>query len=191
MKNVAFLLPVLLSLSGPIKAAPPVLSPGPKAGGAVVEKDGVVFEIVVPQREWAVPEAKDRTAGPKLDLKLRITNKTGEPLRFNAYDTALPELLTPEGKPVHRWEGDEANSIHIPATEADYPLVMPGKSVTLPLQADLFRIIMGNQPMLMFRWYYTSGACRWPTTVTPARSPSTTTSSTSWTTSGCWGRTST
>ena len=102
------------------------------------EKDGVVFEIVLPERAWTIPENKPGSSSAFLKLGLRITNKTDRPLRFNGYDTLSPELLTPDGREAHRWEGPQATERHRQSQERDFPLVMPGQSTTLSLQADLF-----------------------------------------------------
>ena len=121
------------------------------------EKDGVLFEIVVPERTWTIPENKPGASSAFLKLGLQITNKTDKPLRFNGFDTLVPELVTSDGKEAHRWEGPQATLRHRQAQERDFPLVLPGKSVTLPLQADLFWPTL-EERTLMFRWWHASGS---------------------------------
>ena len=156
MKRIAFVVPLLLVTSGFVQANPPAKQPTAKNEGLAVEKDGVVFEIVVPEQDWSIPENKPGSSSAYLKLDLQITNKTDKPLRFNGYDTLCPELVTLDGKEVHRWDGPQATRRHRQPNENDFPLVEPGKSVTLPLQADLFWPTLEDRT-LMFRWWHASG----------------------------------
>ncbi len=131
---------------------------GTKDEDLAVDKDGVVFEIVLPERVWSIPENKPGSSSAFLKLGLRITNKTGKPLRFNGYDTLWPELVTPDGNEVHRWEGPQGTKRHRQPQEGDYPLVEPGKSATIPLQVDLFWPTWDEHRVLMFRWWHASGS---------------------------------
>ena len=128
-----------------------------KDEGLAVKKDGVVFEIVLPERDWSIPENKPGSSSAFIKLGLQITNKTDKPLRFNGYDTICPEMVTPDAKEVHRWEGPQGTLRHRQPQEIDYPLVEPGKSATLSLQSDLFWPTL-EQRTLMFRWWHASGS---------------------------------
>jgi RNA polymerase sigma factor (sigma-70 family) len=106
----------------------------PKEKPVVVEKDGVAFELVVPERTWVIPDNKP---GQKTHIKLglRITNKTDKPQRFNGYDALFPEMTGRGGKALRREGGEVLRSR--PPREADFPLVLPGQSVTFDLDAAL------------------------------------------------------
>jgi RNA polymerase sigma factor (sigma-70 family) len=100
---------------------------------ATAEKDGIVFELVLPDRAWTVPEDKPGNKSP-VTFGLRVTNKTEKPLRFSTFDTRFPEMTGPDGKALHlEWERRRSRA----PTEADCPLIGPGKSVTLPIDAAL------------------------------------------------------
>ena len=124
--------------------------------GLAVEKDAVVFEIVLPERVWLIPENKPGSSSP-IHLGLRVTNKSDKSLRFSGFDTLMPEILMPDGKEAHRWEGPQATKRHRRPQEIDFPLVMPGKSVTLSIRTDLFWPTLEDRT-LMFRWWHASGS---------------------------------
>jgi uncharacterized protein (TIGR03067 family) len=100
----------------------------------VIEKDGVRFEILVPDRDWPIPENRDGARAP-IKLGLRITNKTDKPLRFTRFDTLFPEMTGPNGKPLSRSGGRNET---LPMKESDCPLVKPGERVTFDIDAHLF-----------------------------------------------------
>jgi RNA polymerase sigma factor (sigma-70 family) len=99
----------------------------------VIEKDGVRFEVRVPERTWRIPEKKPGASSP-VGLGLRITNKTEKPLRFTRYDTLTLGMVGPDGK-VLDWLCTRTRSI--PPTESDCPLLKPGESVTFAIDAAL------------------------------------------------------
>jgi RNA polymerase sigma-70 factor (ECF subfamily) len=101
----------------------------------VVEKDGVRFELLVPQREWSIPEDKPG-ARSTIKLALRITNRTNNPLRFTRFDSLSVWMVGPDGKELTRSGGRDGT---FPVQESDCPLVKPGDSVTFDLDAHLFR----------------------------------------------------
>jgi RNA polymerase sigma factor (sigma-70 family) len=101
----------------------------------VVEKDGVRFELLVPQREWQIPEDRPG-ARTTVKLALRITNRTNNPLRFTRFDSLSVWMVGPDGKELTRSGGRDGT---FPVQEADCPLVKPGDSVTFDLDAHLFR----------------------------------------------------
>jgi uncharacterized protein (TIGR03067 family) len=106
-----------------------------KAGDKhAVEKDGMCFEILIPDREWQIPENKQgaRTA---VRLALRITNQTDKPVRFTRYDTLYPQIIDADGKAPRGSGGRNGTR---PMKESDSPLVKPGDSTTFDIDASLF-----------------------------------------------------
>jgi hypothetical protein len=99
------------------------------------EKDGVRFELLVPNTTWTMPEHKVGAATP-IALGLRITNGTKKAYRFNAHDTLIPEVKGPDGKTLEPAVGEVGTDMR---READCPLVEPGASVVLLLDAALCR----------------------------------------------------
>jgi RNA polymerase sigma factor (sigma-70 family) len=112
-----------------------------------VEKDGVRFELLIPDTAWPVPENKPGGQSP-VALGLRITNTTAKPFRFSAYDTLFPEVTGPDGKLLE--PGVRLRTAL--RREADCPLVDPGESVTFPFGASLAWMpdghlrLRGNRP---------------------------------------------
>jgi RNA polymerase sigma-70 factor (ECF subfamily) len=102
---------------------------------AAVEKDGVAFELLLPDQTWSIPEDKPGLKTPT-KLGLRLTNKTDKPLRFARFATPLPEIAGLDGKPLKPTAGVWKRTPLI--TEADFPLVLPGESVTFSIDAALF-----------------------------------------------------
>jgi hypothetical protein len=104
----------------------------------VIEKNGVRFEILVPDRVWTIPEkSAGRTA---IRLALRITNKTDKPLRFSGYETLIPEVVRADGKELCRGGGDEPGPVNpepFLGKETDYPLLLPGASTTFSIATRL------------------------------------------------------
>jgi RNA polymerase sigma factor (sigma-70 family) len=98
------------------------------------EKDGVRFELLVPNTTWTMPEDK---VGAAIALGLRITNRTKQAYRFNACDTLIPEVNGPDGKTFELGVGEVPTAL---PREADCPLVEPGSSVVLLLDAALYRM---------------------------------------------------
>jgi RNA polymerase sigma-70 factor (ECF subfamily) len=104
-------------------------------GAAAVERDGAAFELVLPDRAWSIPEDKPGLKTPT-KLGLRVTNKTDKPLRFARFATPFPEIAGSDGMPLKPTTGVWKRTPLI--TEADFPLVLPGKSVTFSIDAALF-----------------------------------------------------
>jgi RNA polymerase sigma factor (sigma-70 family) len=104
------------------------------------EKDGVRFELLVPNTAWTIPEDKFPAATP-IALGLRITNGTKKAYRFNVHDTLIPELKGPDGKTFEPGVGEVGADFR---READCPLVEPGSSVVFMLDAALCRIPDGR-----------------------------------------------
>lgn len=124
--------------------------------GLPQKKDGLAFEVVLPERVWSIPENKPGFSS-SIKLGLNITNKSDKSFRFNGYDGLLVDILTPDGKEAHQWEGQLGTKRHRLPAEADFPLVMPGKTVTLSIRADLFWPTLEDRT-LTFRSWHASGA---------------------------------
>lgn len=99
-----------------------------------VEKDGVHFEVLAPDRTWPIPKNQPGIQAP-VNLGLRISNKTNKPLRFSRFDTLWVEMVRPDGKSLRRGGGRDGTFGKV---EADCPLVKPGESVTFIIDAALF-----------------------------------------------------
>jgi RNA polymerase sigma factor (sigma-70 family) len=104
------------------------------------EKDGVRFELLVPNTTWTMPEDKVGAATP-IALGLRITNGTKKAYRFSAYDTLIPEVKGPDGKSFELLVRRLRTALR---READCPLVEPGSSVVFMLDAALYRMPDGH-----------------------------------------------
>jgi RNA polymerase sigma factor (sigma-70 family) len=102
------------------------------------EKDGVRFELLVPNATWTMPEAN---FGAPIALGLRITNGTKKAYRFSAQDTLIPEVKGPDGKTFELVVGEVGTALR---READCPLVEPGSSVVFMLDAALYRMADGQ-----------------------------------------------
>jgi hypothetical protein len=118
-----------------VRRAPAPLKPGaPQPGAAVIEKDGVRFELVVEERVWAIPENRPRMHTP-VKMELRLTNRTKKALRFCVFRTVALEMVGPDGKALRMTtEGTDGTYAR---REANCPLVGPGESVTFPWAAQL------------------------------------------------------
>jgi beta-lactamase regulating signal transducer with metallopeptidase domain len=118
-------------------AAPPEVAAAPVADVTqpsapvepiTIEKDGVLFELLVPDRTWTIPENRPRRR-TSVKLGLRVTNKTERALRLNGYETLAVEIIGPDGKAPPSRRGKET----YPRKESDCPLVKPGESVAFSL----------------------------------------------------------
>lgn len=121
-----------------------------------VEKEGVRFEIVVKDSDWPIPENRPGNSSTT-PLRLRITNGSDKPLRFSGFDTLSVELQDKDGKEAARWKGPYATLRSRPPAECDFPLVMPGKSVTFEIRTGLFWPTP-DERTLFFRWWHASGS---------------------------------
>ncbi|MDZ8137155.1 MAG: hypothetical protein RM049_17920 [Nostoc sp. DedQUE04] len=123
-----------------------------------VEVDGVRFETLVPERILCLPKQNlvqkllsflefllPMPLGyfsPKYSVQIgiRITNNTSTPFRFSFYFTFFPELVNANG-PIPL-EGGWISLLS--SLESDYPLAMPGESLTFFPNIEIFWI-WGNQ----------------------------------------------
>lgn len=93
------------------------------ADKSVVEVDGVSFETLVSDSVLSVPQPGAETP---VKFGIRITNKTQEPIRFSRFEL-LPNMVQKDGEVVELHTGDEGV---IRSRKSDFPLVLPGESVT-------------------------------------------------------------
>ncbi|WP_193197043.1 hypothetical protein [Nostoc sp. MG11] len=91
-------------------------------------------EILVPERVLTLPEKKRRVV-TRVQLGICITNNTPNPVRFNFFDTLIPQVVGADGQ-VHL-RGYYRRHTKRPL-ESDFPLVMPGESTTLFQEAGLY-----------------------------------------------------
>jgi hypothetical protein len=162
MKKSVFFLSLVVAAFGLVRAGWAAKHPSPSVElvanneDLAVKKDGLAFEIVLPERVWSIPENKPGF-NSSIKLGLKITNKSDKSFRFNSYDTLLVDILTPDGKEAHQWEGQLVTTRHRLPDVPDVPLVVPGQSVTLSIQADLFWPTLEDRT-LMFRSWHASGS---------------------------------
>ena len=121
-----------------------------------IERDQVKFEILDPDREWPIPENRPGNSST-VPLGLRITNESDKPLRFSGFGTLSLELQDPDGKEAVRWKGPYRTFRSRPAKASDFPLILPGKSVTFSIQGGLFWPTLDDRT-LFFRWWHASGS---------------------------------
>lgn len=105
----------------------------PPPDSDTVEVNGVRFEILVPQRVWAIPENKPNTS-TKLLIGLRIINFTRTPYRFSRYFSIIPEFVREDDQPLQRSGGSDSV---LPPRECDFPIVLPGQDTSFVLHGRL------------------------------------------------------
>jgi hypothetical protein len=119
---------------GAVAAAVLIVAQGMHAGmAAETEINGVVFENVFPT-PFLDPVALKSAGGVSVHLGLKVTNRTGGTLRFSTYLSVLPELLTRAGTVV---PFDYGANRYPPARASDYPLLLPGQSLMIPLDGTM------------------------------------------------------
>ncbi|MHC0063647.1 hypothetical protein ACWATR_12065 [Nostoc sp. UIC 10890] len=109
-----------------------------------VEVNGIRFETLVPERMLCLPKKNliqkllsnlefllpipPGYFSPKYSVQIgiRITNNTLTPIRFSFYFTLFPELVNAHGQIPFEGGWIRASA----SLESDYPLAMPGESVT-------------------------------------------------------------
>lgn len=110
------------------------MTSGASSDSNAVEVDGIRFEIIVPERVWIIPDNQP-DAATKVRIGIRITNQTQTSRRFSRFFTLVPELMGPNGEAL---ELDGGGDSVFPPKESDYPIVMPGHSVTFFLEGRLY-----------------------------------------------------
>jgi hypothetical protein len=112
---------------------------------AALEVDGIRFETLIPESELPIPTVSEKQKvlnnlrfflrrplhSPlpftKVQIGMRITNNTSEPLRFSFYNTLIPEFLEANGQ-IQR--GSYLSNLLKGPIESDFSLCDPFKSVT-------------------------------------------------------------
>ncbi|MEB3180529.1 MAG: hypothetical protein VKL59_16090 [Nostocaceae cyanobacterium] len=103
-------------------------------GDKAVEADSIRFETVASEKSLTIPEKEQELEIP-VQLGMNITNNTQTPFRFSFYATLIPELVDSNGQVLY---GSFSRNMLCSPTLSDYPLVMPGESLTFFLDAKLF-----------------------------------------------------
>lgn len=93
-----------------------------------VEKDGIRFEILMPERVLTIPtnQPEDRI---RIKLGIRIINQKPNPIRINWINSVFPELVGADGTALKMLGG---KNVFIAETkQSSCPLVRSGEGVTL------------------------------------------------------------
>lgn len=122
------------------------------------EVDGLRFEILIPEREWIIPENKEGASTP-LKLGLRITNQTATTVRLSAFNPIIVvniNILTLDGNRLPS-EAFSGGPMIGNIEEAACPLIKPGESFTFFLDGKLFwqedQLVVGGSG-LWGKWYH-------------------------------------
>lgn len=119
---------------------------------SVVEVDGVSFETLVSDSVLSVPQPGAETP---VKFGVRITNKKQKPARFARFGIIHPNLVTEEGRVIPLYGGTFGEKM---PEESDFPLVMPGESVTFFLEGMLSwqndKLVMGGTDGFGGFWYF-------------------------------------
>jgi hypothetical protein len=99
-----------------------------------VEIDGIRFETVMPKRILPIPAMQPDATTP-VEFGIRITNNTPTPRRFLLF-LLLPTFLGTDEQVIPP-EGPAVNKTNVPQ-EFDFPLAMPGESLTFFLKGRFF-----------------------------------------------------
>lgn len=100
----------------------------------VVEIDGIRFETVMPGTVLLI-RGMQPDANTPVQFGIRITNNTPTPRRFLLF-FLLPTFLGTDGQLIAP-EGPAVNKTNVPQ-EFDFPLAMPGESLTFFLKGRFF-----------------------------------------------------
>lgn len=104
----------------------------------ILELDNILFESIIPEKYLTIP--RGRQAETSVKIGFRITNNTQNPIRFDLFATLIPEIVRSDGKILQK----NYSTIRLGAPrESDFPLVLPGKSVTMFPSAK-FQVINGD-----------------------------------------------
>lgn len=121
-----------------------------------VEKDGIRFEILMPERVLTIATNQP---GVKMPVKLgiRIINQKPNPIRINWINSVFPEIVRPDGTALKMLGG---KNVFIAETkQSSCPLVRSGEGVTLFMENmllywenDLLKI--GSGTGYSGAWYF-------------------------------------
>ncbi|XZO04290.1 MAG: hypothetical protein ACM65L_11480 [Microcoleus sp.] len=101
---------------------------GESSDNNAVEVDGVHFQTILSNPILSIPVKKSNSnVYTSVELGIKITNATPNPLYFSRYTTLIPELLKPDGQ-IIEW-GRASNWVR-GLSASDFLLALPGESVT-------------------------------------------------------------
>ncbi|WP_377473632.1 MAG: hypothetical protein P2A85_15660 [Microcoleus anatoxicus] len=125
---------------------------------SAVEIDGIRFETIVLNRVLNIPEKNSKKVlkspqetfcneGIPVEIGIRISNNTENPLHFSFYATCMPELISADGEIQEMGCGSDG---YVFPTESDFPLVLPGKCLMFFPEAKIL-CVRGNVLRLVFK----------------------------------------
>lgn len=91
-----------------------------------VEVDGICFETVVSEPMIQVSGSKSDSP-IYVEFGMNITNNTLIPVRFNLFNSLVPQLIISDG---HQIQSTLFYRMEIAPKESHFPLVMPGESIS-------------------------------------------------------------
>ncbi|AFZ05371.1 hypothetical protein Osc7112_0786 [Oscillatoria nigro-viridis PCC 7112] len=98
-----------------------------------VEVDGICFETVV--AEQIVISDSELDSRIYMEFGINITNNTLAPVRFNLFDSLIPQLAERDRYREQTWP---FYRMEIAPKESHFPLVMPGESISFLSPGSLF-----------------------------------------------------
>jgi hypothetical protein len=120
-----------------------------------VERNGIRWEILVPDRVWRIPEKQDATTPVRIGFQM--TNNTPHP-RFPPLDTLLVfplEIVDADGNLLR---GSGGRGMLLQSPQLPCPLVQPRESLTFFLKAELFwqnnQLLFGGNDGLGGGWSF-------------------------------------
>ncbi len=123
--------------------------------GNAVDVDGIRFETVGPDNVVFIPP-KQPGAVNLVKLGIRISNQTPSPVRMNWINSVYPALVGADGEPLKMLGGRDV--FMVKNRQSTCPLVMPGKSVTLWLEDQLYwqndSLKFGSATGYSSGWYF-------------------------------------
>lgn len=119
-----------------------------------VEKNGVRFEILVPESTWVIPANKPDASTP-VPLGLRMTNKTQKPIRFPRFDPLIVLGIDVVGEDALALEQKGGRDVLILTPEQRVcRLAQPEQSLNYNVKANLYwyddNLVFGSPE----GWYY-------------------------------------
>ncbi len=96
-----------------------------------IEKDGIHFSILVPDRSWQAPSRDMRAP---VNIGLQISNKSTTAVRFSRFDTLVLEMTGPDGKALRQGGGRDGTGGRV---ASDAPLLKPGEHAIYVIDAAL------------------------------------------------------
>jgi hypothetical protein len=120
----------------------------------VVEKDGLFFQTVVSQPNFLIPRRNSNRSIP-IKMGVRIRNNTKKTIRLTSRDMSEPILVKNDGQNVL---SDGGCTFITAPTEAEFPWVMPGQSVTFFVQGTIYwrknRLNMSGRDVFGCYWHF-------------------------------------